>query len=260
MPITENIDQSSRLAAIEWASKKLKYSIDRPDMNQRGLSDALDDKIMGDIATIAICQFIRRLELKAIAYDQIRCDNFELPDPGWDILVYNSGLALNNWRKTAQYPCTPPNEAISLSVRSSRLPKGDTLEKALNIRDFKIFDNHRGRIEKDLTSDIETQVYYELNKTQLNEAVSEEDINRAILSRDNCIAIDEKLNIGSRYDSCFLSRWDFSTNIIKYTESLIAARKKSTWPSYHGGKKKEMWIAPLNRGFSFKDAFQMIKN
>lgn len=259
MPLVEEIGQEHRLAAIEWAVKKLNYSIDRPNMNRRPISEALDDKIMGDIATIAICQFLRRAGLKAIAYDQIRKDNFELPDPGWDILVASQHHKLNTWGRSTLTPCNLPDYAVSLSVRSSRLPKTDTIEKAMKIRDFKVFDNHNGKIELDLTADIETQVYYDLEKTKLYGNITNKDVQQALLSRHNCTVIEEKLGIQSRFDSCYLASWNFASNIINHCKTLEMRGANTTWPSYHGGETKRMWKAPLSMGQSFDKAYNMLK-
>ena len=83
MPVLKTVGQE-RLAAIQWACKKLRNSVDRQGMNRRGISEALDDKIMGDIATIALCHYFLDLGYGAIAYDQIRNDNFEGESPNKD--------------------------------------------------------------------------------------------------------------------------------------------------------------------------------
>ncbi|EAQ53538.1 hypothetical protein [Vibrio sp. MED222] len=248
MPIYKDVGKD-RLAAIEWACKKLDNSIDRPNMNARGVSEALDDKVMGDIATIVVCKYLREVGLGAVAYDQIRTDGFEKPDPGWDVVVSKNRSGLNRWARGTKEPTIVPGFALSISVKSSRLPAADNIQRALNQRDFKIFNLNNNQISLDLTADIETQVYYNLEKTQLcNLKVTKEDVINATINRQNCKVIDEKLMINDRYNECILSRWAFSEDIVNKTKSRIQANQKIMWSSFG----KSMWIAPLSEGFSFQ--------
>ncbi|PHM62953.1 hypothetical protein [Xenorhabdus ishibashii] len=248
MPIYKDIG-NDRLAAIEWASKKLDNSIDRPNMNSRGISEALDDKIMGDVATIAVCKYLREVGFAAIAYDQIRNDDFKNPDPGWDVAVSKDKRLLNHWANMTDEPTIVPSFALSVSVKSSRLPKGDDIYSAIQRRDFKIFNLNNNQISLDLTADIETQVYYELEKTQLhNLQVMHRDVVEATLDRKNCKVIDEKLMIHFRYSQCILSRWNFSQDIITKTNMRLQKNQGITWSSFG----KSMWIAPLLEGYSFQ--------
>ena len=248
MPIYKDIG-NDRLAAIEWASKKLDNSIDRPNMNIRSISEALDDKIMGDVATIAVCKYLREVGFSAITYDQIRKDSFKSPDPGWDVAVSKDQRSLNQWAKETNDPTIVPKFALTISVKSSRLPKGDDIYSAIRRRDFKIFNLNNDRIYLDLSADIETQVYYELEKTQLNNLqVTHQDIVRATLDRENCKVIDEKLMIHYRYGQCILSRWNFSEEIITKTNMKLQMKRPVTWCSFG----KSMWLASLDEGYSFQ--------
>lgn len=249
MPIYKDIG-NDRLAAIEWASKKLDNSIDRPNMNSRGISEALDDKIMGDVATIAVCRYLREMGFAAICYDQIRNDGFKNPDPGWDVVVSKNKISLNQWAHMTDEPEIFPGFALSISVKSSRLPKGDNIHSAIQGRDFKIFNLNNNQISLDLTSDIETQVYYELENTQLhNLKITHRDVVEATLDREKCRVIDEKLMIHQRYGQCILSRWNFSQEIIAKTNIRLQNNQRSSWSSFG----KSMWIAPLLEGYSFQN-------
>ncbi|SHO23771.1 Putative uncharacterized protein [Moritella viscosa] len=248
MPIYKDVGKD-RLAAIEWACKKLDNSIDRPNMNARGVSEALDDKIMGDIATIAVCKYLREVGLGAVAYDQIRTDYFEKPDPGWDVVVSKNKGELNRWARSTNEPTIIPGFALSISVKSSRLPAADNIQRAINQRDFKIFNLNNNQIDLDLTADIETQVYYNLEKTQLcNLKITKEDVINATMNRENCKVVDKKLMINARYNECILSRWVFSENIVNQTNLRMQSNQRFTWSSFG----KSMWIAPLSEGFSFR--------
>lgn len=241
---------NDRLAAIEWASKKLYNSIDRPNMNSRGITEALDDKIMGDVATIAVCKYLREMGFAAITYDQIRKDNFKNPDPGWDVAVCKDKDSLNHWARMTHEPTIVPRFALSISVKSSRLPKGDDIYSAIQRRDFKIFNLYNNQISLDLTADIETQVYYELERTQLNNLnITHKDVVHASIDRENCKIIDKKLMIYHRYGQCILSRWNFAQNIIAKTNMRLKNNQRISWSSFG----KSMWIAPLLEGYSFQD-------
>jgi hypothetical protein len=245
-PVFYEIKKENYNVAAEWASKKLNYSIDRPNMNTRGVSEAVDDKIMGDIATIALVEFIKSQGLQAIAYDQIRTDNFEMADPGWDIFVGLSGL--NHWAKTTTSPQSPPpNLGFTISVRSSRLVKDEDVNIAINTRDFKIFAKN-ANITDDLSADIETQVYYGKGVTQLNNLKTTDlTIKNCTENRTDCQKLVHDLKISTRFNTCILTSWNFSHKISAISNSLN--RQKRTWSSFG----KLMWFAPLRNGYSFHD-------
>ncbi|WP_156493201.1 hypothetical protein [Oleiphilus sp. HI0125] len=247
-PIQWIVSDDSLAAAIEWASKKLNYSIDRPNMNARDISEALDDKIMGDIATIAVAEFIRSRGYQAVAYDQIRNDSFQEPDPGWDLAIGIKGL--NEWARSTSSPKLPPKEkCLTVSVRSSRLVRDEPISEAISQRDFKIFALNPKNIGTDLTADIETQVYYPLANSQLNgRSINHENVVACCSDRSNCNEILSKLDIRNRYGECTLTAWDYSNRIHHYSQSI----RTKTWSSF--GKK--MWIAPLRNGMSFESIFQ----
>ncbi|AHF02394.1 hypothetical protein THIAE_09655 [Thiomicrospira aerophila AL3] len=259
----------AKLAAIEWAAKKLRYSIDRLNMNSRGITESLDDKIMGDLATIAVAEFFRSSGFAAIAYDQIRTDNFQTPDPGWDLLISKRGIGLGPWaRKVQSLKISPddiPEYAVTVSVKSSRLPRGYNLEKALKRCDFKVLNEHDNNIAKDLKAQIETQVYFDLNKSQLNGLrIIDEHIDEAckdtIEDRSNCSIIFDQLQIEHRYIPCILTRWNYSGKILDYSNNLAKQNKKRTWNSPHDGETKSMWLAPLREGKSFHEIHEIFEH
>lgn len=234
-------------AAVQYACKKLYHSIDRPNMNLRHLSESLDDKIMGDVATIAVAQYCRSINLPSIIYDQIRQDNFQLHDPGWDVVI---GPAVNQWARETNDVMSPPDNLITLSVRSSRIPLGRTLQQSIQTCDFKIFAPDRSRIENDITANIEVQVYYEYDKTQLgNLSTTQNSIAQCIENRENCNQVLEDLNILGRFDTCYLVAWATKEDIINNLQSMA----RRYWNSRHAGSDKRMWIAPLRNGRSIHE-------
>jgi hypothetical protein len=244
-PVEWRVRAEHALAAIEWACKKLNYSIDRPNMNPRGLSESLDDKVMGDVATVAVVEYLRyELKVPAVAYDQVRNDNFQSPDPGWDVAI---GPTAYVWAKTTDDaasltddPATPIG-LMTASVRSSRLPRADTLAKAVQTRDFKIFAPPNSSIEDCITADVEMQVYYDYHRTQLGpRKILPAHVQQCIQDRSSCQQIMQALEIQERYSLCYLTAWNFKTAIVQHSRTL----SEPCWESYG----KRMWLAPLRLG------------
>ena len=242
-PVEWPIRPEHALAAIEWACKKLNYSIDRPNMNPRGLSESLDDKIMGDMATVAVVEYLRyELKLPAVAYDQVRNDNFQSPDPGWDVAI---GPTAYVWAKNTDDPATPIG-LVTASVRSSRLPRSDTLTKAVQTRDFKIFAPPGSSIEDCITADVEMQVYYDYHRTQLGQRkILPTHVKQCIQERPFCNQIMQGLEIQERYGVCYLTAWNFKTAIVQHSRTL----SEPCWASY----SKRMWLAPLRLGRGMRE-------
>ncbi|QDZ80160.1 hypothetical protein [Priestia megaterium] len=247
-PIICNVSEKITLQAVHWAAKKVKHSIDRGDMHERDLSEALDHKVMGDIAAIAVVGFLINSKVNTVIYDLIRNDNFQVYDAGWDIAI---GKNASTWAKETLDP-TAPLGLTTVSVRSSRLPKNDSLETAMKIRDFKIFKK-RNNIADDITADIELQVYYNYYGTELTQrTVTEEDIidciNAPTYNDASCRSIAEKLDAFNRWQTCCLVGFNTKKAIVEYSQKL----NKKTWISHHKGHSKEMWIAPLKEGMSMQ--------
>lgn len=227
--------------ATLWACKKLYDSIDRPGMNLRSLPERLDDKIMGDLATVAVLEYLAGIGVPAVAYDQVRRDDFRKHDPGWDIVIGKDAVS---WGSNPRDPMTPTG-LLTASIKSSRLPPKDTLEQAVRIRDFKIFVYPNKTIADSITTDIEMQVFYDYQGSQLK--VNTIDQRRI----DQCARnlqvqeITNLLSIERRYGRCFLTAWNYKTAIIQHSRTLSTP----TWESF----RKPMWIAPLRLGKDFKE-------
>ena len=68
-PIAWEVGHQSILDAIQWACKKLFYSIDRPGMNPRRITEKLDDKIMGDVAAVAVLEYLASSYLQQVSIE-----------------------------------------------------------------------------------------------------------------------------------------------------------------------------------------------
>lgn len=240
-PIIWQVRPDGILMAILWACKKLYYSIDRPGMNPRSLPKKLDDKIMGDLATVAVLEYLAGIGVPAVAYDQIRRDNFRLPDPGWDLAIGKDAVS---WGSNPRDPMTPTG-LLTASIRSSRLPRNDTLEQAVRTRDFKIFAHTNKTIADSITADIEIQVYYNYQETQLDaNAIDQRRVGQGVRS----LQVQEIMNLLSikqRFGRCFLTAWNYKTAIIQHSGTL----SKPYWESYG----QRMWFSPLRLGKDFRE-------
>lgn len=240
-PVIWQVSPGGFHMAILWACKKLYYSIDRPGMNTRSLAEKLDDKIMGDLATVAVLEYLAGIGVPALAYDQIRREDFRLPDPGWDIAIGKDAIS---WGSNAVDPMTPTGLRTA-SVRSSRLPRNDTLDQAVRTRDFKIFAPANKTITDSITADIEIQVYYNYQGSQLNATTIDQ---RRLGQSVRNLQVQEIMNmldIEQRFGKCFLTAWNYKTVIIQHSRTLARAY----WESYG----KRMWFAPLRLGKDFKE-------
>ncbi|UFH54794.1 hypothetical protein [Spirosoma sp. KNUC1025] len=216
-------------------------------MNPRNISEKFDDGVMGEIASVAVIQFLMDHGRNVIAYDDIRKDQYQEPDPGWDIL--SSRQSFDDWLDHTADVKSKPDFAYSFSIKSSRIPAadGDDINLAIRRRDFKIFKRSTS-IELDITSDFEVQVYYSLQSSKFDNFLS---ITLEDISNKRIDAIVEKLKLLERYSECFLSGAASRSRIIEYSNSLPESKKY--WGSYHEGHQKFMWSAPLSLGVSFEN-------
>jgi hypothetical protein len=230
--------------AALWTCRRVSYTINRADMNPRRLSEKVDDGIMGEIASVAFMQHLQDRGRDVIAYDDIRRDEAQEPDPGWDVLVAAAGLA--EWAQETEDPRTPPAFAHSFSIKSSRIPAADADDIAMAIarRDFKIFKKAND-IAADLSADYESQGYFELARSTYRPDL--------VVSGDSvgCLDLDavlKGLEIEERYGRCFLIGVANRDALVKYSYRLPASQR--TWSSWHAGHEKAMWTAPLRLGRS----------
>ncbi len=231
--------------AVRWVRNRILYTTDRGQMNPREISERWDDGIMGEIASVAVMQFLKDKGRHVISYDQIRRDEYKEPDPGWDVLC--SRHDFDEWLDTTDNVKIKPDNAHSFSIKSSRIPKADQddIHIAIQKRDFKIFKKSDS-IDSDLTSDFEVQVYFSLNRSKYNENL--------VISIDEAMNGDidliiHRLKLIDRYGFCYLSGAASRSTIINYSNSL--PEKKRYWKSNHAGYEKHMWNAPLSLGVSF---------
>ena len=237
------VDKTWVERATRWACRRVQHTIDRSNMNLRGLTERLDDIVMGEIGSAAVAQFLVNRGNCVIAYDEVRRDGNLEPDPGWDLVV---GPALDQWPEEDSDVRTPPVSAHTISVKTSRIPKADndSVELAIERRDFKVFKRSEA-IEDDLSSDYESQIYYPLYESKMRDT---QNITQTLVATEAVEEINSLLRLGERYGRCFLTGFVSKETLVDHSQSLIEAQKSPYWTSWHGGEAKEMWSAPLHIG------------
>ncbi len=256
--ITRQLNDEDILTAIHWACRKLYYSIDRAGMNQRAAAEALDDKIMGDLATVAVLSYAREQGVGAVAYDEVRINDFRKADPGWDIAFgTNAGL----WASKTNDPRSPQN-LITASVKSSRFPpqQENNIEETIRFYDFKILHQPGRDIGESITSDTEFQVYFSFRQSQLgNINVSRELIVSCLNSLQECGQVAARMQVRERFGTCYLTAWNYREAVVAHSKRLTDEGKEATWVSRHAGAERRMWKAPLRLGMNFTSIGELNK-
>lgn len=233
VPISIEVDDNKILHAIRWACCILHFSIDRPGLNTRELTEKLDDKIMGDVATAAVLQYLSALGVPAVAYDQVRTDDYKLPDPGWDIVI---GVTRDQYPDLAAGQLSLPS--YTASVRSSRTVGTKSVEQCIQAYDFKIFALPGKSLSQCITAGLEIQVYYDIAVTELGSLrVTQGQIDRCIQRIAQCREIADALQVRQRYGRCYLTAWNTKEAIVSDVVQLTS----QTWSN----RGKLMWRAPL---------------
>jgi len=242
VPLYRKLHEETAYSALEYSCKKLEYSIDRPGMNPRSIAEGIDDKVMGDIACIELKEFLKEKGVFVKTYDELRIDDYKQPDPGWDLVA---GSAAKKWLLRVGDPSIPDNDVIKLSVKSSRIPRGRTIEYCISNFDFKIFRVH-DTIVDDIISEIEVQVYYQYEESRfIGFQVTSDQVKRA--KRDGYHELMEKLDILERYRTPILTAFIKREEMIEISKDL-AGKNRAIWVSVHEGYNKEMWRMPLKLG------------
>ncbi len=124
--------------------KKYNYTY-KALMYQRTPVELLDNLYMGDLAKNALFDYLHaHCTTNILDYDDIRTDNFQSADPGWDMLVGNS--------------------KIKLEVKSSIPPNGELYSDIISKRDVKITASHdKGQhfiMPAQIESELHVQIYF----------------------------------------------------------------------------------------------------
>jgi len=223
------VERKWLLKAVEWGCRIVMHAGDRESMNQRSLTERLDDIIMGEIGSTAVMQYLIGRGNNVIAYNNVREDEYRDPDPGWDLTV---GPTSNGY--------------FTLSVKASRIPKvdNDFMGLVMERRDFKVLVES-DRIEWDLRSDYEVQVYFSLQSSVFDGV---EDVSMRMVQDEDADMVLKRLRLPSRYGTCSICGFASREAIVAHSRGLAKKGEDIKWTSHHAGSSKKMWIAPLSLG------------
>lgn len=141
LPITEDIINKTVCNAI----KKYDYTINNLSYNRTPV-EQLDNIYMGDLAKNALVAYFRNQGIEVEDYDEVRTDNFQGHDPGWDFKL-------------------GPHK-LKCEVKSSIPPNNESDADIIDKRDIKVIASHdknnTGSIIKpeDLDCDLHFQIYF----------------------------------------------------------------------------------------------------
>ena len=208
--------------------KKYNYTC-RALMYSRTPVELLDNLYMGDMAKNALYDYlVKRCSCPVIDYDEVRTDNFQNHDPGWDLMV--------------------GNKKIKVEIKSSIPPNNESRDNIVRLRDIKITASHdEGRTwinPHDLESDIHVQVYF-YAKSYRNGYSSFEELS-SVISQDMW-KVREIIN-SDKYNHPLFCGYNTKENIIRHLESLPKDRRTWTFSWTH----RIYWKCPI------KDAFNML--
>ena len=197
-------------------------------MYSRTPVELLDNLYMGDMAKNALYDYlVKHCSCPVIDYDEVRTDNFQNHDPGWDLMV--------------------GNKKIKVEIKSSIPPNSESRDNIVRLRDIKITASHdEGRTwinPHDLESDIHVQVYF-YAKSYRNGYSSFEELS-SVISQDMW-KVREIIN-SDKYNHPLFFGYNTKENIIRHLESLPKDRRTWTFSWTH----RIYWRCPI------KDAYNM---
>lgn len=230
-----------RLADVVHSScAKVFHSVDRKGLPPRNWLQRLDQKLMGDLATLSLQAHLESHHaLQVVSYDAVRADDYRMRDPGWDLAISKSNI--QPWQPAWQ----PPPALCTLSVKSSRVPQSDgSVVAAVERRDFKILAYSLDIID-DLHADIEVQVYYDLAASQLPLLLdaSERDIRKAAADVDAAFSLFERILAHDRFSRCVCVGFVSYRRLSWHVAHSEPDRRQFLMP----GMNKRFWSAPLKR-------------
>lgn len=197
--------------------------------------ELLDNIFMGDLAKNALLEYLRPVcNNPIIDYDEIRTDNFEAADPGWDFKVGNN--------------------LIKVEVKSSTPPNNENHAAIINSRDIKItasHDNGNTWIQpQTLESEIHVQIYfyarpyrngYDNFQTLYNDLIADPNRIHTIIN-------------SNKYNHPLFFGWNTKENIIRYANTLQPNTWTFSWTT------RVYWRCPINEAFTLQQLVDYINN
>lgn len=207
--------------------KKYNFTV-KAMMYSRSPVELLDNLYMGDMAKNAIYDYLQKnCKAKVVDYDEIRTDNFQNHDPGWDILV--------------------GNKKIKVEIKSSIPPNNESYADIIAKRDIKITASHdEGRTwisPQEIESDIHVQVYFYARPYKRGY----EDFDELLRVITNDMWKIQSIIDSDKYNHPLYFGFNTKENIIKHLAQLPVTNRTWTFSWTH----RIYWKCPI------KDAFNM---
>lgn len=207
--------------------KKYRYSMINL-MYSRTPVELIDNIFMGDFAKNCLLDHLRKYVSKTIIdYDEIRNDNFELPDPGWDFMI--------------------GDKQIKVEVKSSIPPNGENFQSIINKRDIKVTASHdKGKTminPENLESMLHAQVYF-YAKTYKNGYDSFETLYKDI--ENNIPKLYEIINVKKYLEPLFFGV-SSKKEIISYSQTLNPNTWTFSWTD------RIYWRSPISKAHTMSE-------
>lgn len=214
--------------------KKYNYTY-RALMYQRTPVELLDNLYMGDLAKNALYAYlVKHSYHPVIDYDEIRTDNFESADPGWDLMVGNLKL--------------------KVEIKSSIPPNAENIHDIIEKRDIKITASHdNGHTwinPNDIESDIHVQIYF-YAKSYKNGYSSFEELSKVISTDFH--AVRQIIN-ADKYNKPLFFGFSTKKLIVNHINSLPTHAR--TWT--FSWTNRIYWKCPIKNAFNLPMLVKLI--
>lgn len=230
LPVSEEVIEKTQINVV----KKYNYTC-KSLMYHRTPVELLDNLYMGDMAKNALFDYLKKhCSNLVVDYDEVRTDNFEHPDPGWDILI--------------------DEKKLKVEIKSSIPPNNESKEDILFKRDIKItasHDNgHTWILPDNIESDIHVQIYFYARPYKNGYSdfskLSED------ISKDHRLV--EEIIHASKYNQPIFFGFNTKENIVDYIKHL--PENKRTWT--FSWTDRVYWACPIKMAFNMDALIKII--
>lgn len=230
LPFNESIVQKT----IRNTVKKYKKTI-VDLMYARKPVELLDNIFMGDLAKNSVFYYLKmNISKPIIDYDEIREDNFENADPGWDFMV--------------------GDKKVKVEVKSSIPPKGERKENIIRLRDIKITASHNKGITwiqpENLDAEIHIQVYFYAQTYRRGYSDPKELY--SVIST-NPESMKDIINV-NKYSKPLFFGWSTKNKIIKFKKTLTPNYWTFSWTD------RMYWRCPISKAANMSKLINVIEN
>jgi hypothetical protein len=206
LPFNEDIANKSYINSI----KKFKYTMKNKSYDRTPI-ELFDNILMGDIAKNSFLNCLRDQGYNCVDYDEIREDNFENNDPGWDIKI--------------------GSKKVCIEVKSSIPPNEASDDEIIEKYDVKVIAGHKGQVLKSpekIESDIHVQIYFRAKIYKKSKFSTLEDLYEFLNSNHE---EGKKLINIQKFNKPLFFSWNSKEKIIFFSKTFIPNTWTFTWTS-----------------------------